>query len=195
VQRTINIGKAAISRASKRGELSAMPFILSVVVRGHPPKGRPMEVQEIARLYVESARHLKTYIRWALGTAARPEAVIGLRSEQVERTHGVVHLNPEGREQNKKHRPIVKLPKTLPSEAFDGWLITVNGEHVKGIRTAWLAAVRRQNSMPRAVLTHFGTRRRAGCACTGCPLRRSRSRWGRGSSKPQGFTPSTTRST
>jgi hypothetical protein len=36
VQRTINIGKAAISRAFKRGELSAMPFILSVAVRGHP---------------------------------------------------------------------------------------------------------------------------------------------------------------
>ena len=84
IQRTINIGKAAISRAFKRGELSAMPFIVSVTVKGHPPKGRPMEVAEIARLYVESAPHLQTYIRWTLGTAARPEAVLDLRSEQVE---------------------------------------------------------------------------------------------------------------
>jgi hypothetical protein len=102
-----------------------------------------MEVVEIARLYGEGARHLQTFIRWALGTAARPEAIIDLRGEQVQWTHGVVHLNPEGREQNKKHRPIVKLPKTLRNELFEGWLITHKGEHAKGIKTAWRAAVRR----------------------------------------------------
>ena len=36
IQRTINIGKAAISRAFKRGELATMPFILSVTVKNHP---------------------------------------------------------------------------------------------------------------------------------------------------------------
>ena len=143
IQRTINIGRAAISRAFKRGELAAMPFIVSVRVKSHPPKGRPMEVGEIARLYAESTAHLRTFIRWALGTAARPEAVLDLRSEQVERAHGVVHLNPEGREQNKKHRPIVKLPQTLRDDAFHGWLVTYNGEHAKDIKTAWRAAVRR----------------------------------------------------
>jgi hypothetical protein len=51
IQRTLNIGKAAISRAFKRGELSSMPFILSVTVKTHPPKGRPLEIEEIARLY------------------------------------------------------------------------------------------------------------------------------------------------
>ena len=73
---------------------------------------------------------------------------LDLRSEQVERVHGVVHPNPEGREQNKKHRAIVKLPKTLRNEAFQGWLIIPEGEHAKGIKTAWRAAVRRAGLDP-----------------------------------------------
>ena len=143
IQRTINIGKAAISRAFKRGELATMPFILSVTVKNHPPMGRPMEVAEIARLYVESAPHLQTFIRWTLGTAARPQAILDLRSQQVEWAHGVVHLNPEGREQNKKHRPTVKLPRTLAAEVFDGWLVTHRGKRAEDIKTAWRAAARR----------------------------------------------------
>jgi integrase len=143
IQRTINIGKAAISRAFKRGELAAMPFILSVTVKGHPPKGRPMEVAELVRLYGESAPHLQTFIRWALGTAARPQAIIELRSQQVEWAHGVVHLNPEGREQNKKHRPVVKLPRKLAGEVFEGWLLTHRGRHAENVKTARRAAVRR----------------------------------------------------
>jgi integrase len=81
IRRTINIGKAAISRAFKRGELRSMPFVASVAVKGHPPKGRPMQVEEVATLYRASVPHLQAFIRWALGTAARPEAIIDLRSE------------------------------------------------------------------------------------------------------------------
>ena len=63
IQRTINIGKAAIARAFKRGELVTMPFIVSISVKGHPPKGRPMEIAEIGGLYNVSAPHLQTFIR------------------------------------------------------------------------------------------------------------------------------------
>jgi integrase len=122
IQRTINIGKAAISRAFKRGELRSMPLVTSVTVKGHPPKGRPMQVGEMARLYRASVPDLQAFIRWALGTAARPDAIIDLRSEQVEWVHGIIRLNPEGREQNKKHRPVVRLPVTLSGEVSkDGW--------------------------------------------------------------------------
>ena len=144
IQRTLNIGKAAISRAFKRGELAAMPFVVSVSVKGHPPKGRPMEVAELSQLYDASVPHVRTFIRWMLGTAARPEAILQLRSEQVEWSHGIIRLNPEGREQNKKYRPVVRLPKTLAGEVFEGWLIThKGGERAESIKTAWRAAVRR----------------------------------------------------
>ena len=143
VQRTVNIGKAAISRAFKRGELSYMPSIVAVTVKSHPPKGRPLEVQEIARLYRHAAPHLRTFILWMLGTAARPQAIIDLRSEQVEWGRCIVRLNPEGREQNKKHRPVLRMPGVLASNRFEGWLITHRGEHAVSIKTAWKAAVKR----------------------------------------------------
>jgi integrase len=161
IQRTLNIGRAAISRAFKRGELASMPFILSVTVKTHPPKGRPLEIQEIARLYHNAAPHLRTFILWMAGTAARPEAIINLRSEQVEWQHRVIRLNPEGREQNKKHRPVVRLPETLACQTFDGWLITHRGDHVQGIKTAWKAAVKRaglDNSVRPYSLRHTAAR-------------------------------------
>jgi hypothetical protein len=52
IQRTLSIGRATISRAFKRGELSSMSFIVSVTVKTHPPKGRPLEIEEIARLSI-----------------------------------------------------------------------------------------------------------------------------------------------
>ena len=143
IQRTLNIGRAAISRAFKRGELSSMPFIVSVTVKSHPPKGRPLEIDEIARLYQAAAPHLRTFILWMIGTAARPEAVIDLRSEQVEWERRIVRLNPEGREQNKKHRPVVRLPNALAQQPFNGWLIAHKGKHAESVKTAWKAAAKR----------------------------------------------------
>jgi integrase len=121
-----------------------------------------MDVAEIARLYRESAPHLQTFIRWMAGTAARPEANIDLRSEQVEWTFGVIHLNPEGGEQNKKHRPVVKLPPILAGDVFEGWLVTYRGEHTDSIKTAWKAAVRRA---------------RLDAACRPYSLRHTAARW------------------
>jgi integrase len=136
IQRTLNIGKAAISRAFRRCELAAMPFVLSVSVTSHPPKGRPMEVVEVSRLYEASAPHVPTFIRWMIGTAARPGAILQLRAEQVEWTRGIIRL--------KKYRPVVKLPTALTSEHFEGWLISCQGgDGPDCITTAWRAAVRR----------------------------------------------------
>jgi integrase len=137
IQRTINIGKAAVSRAYKRGELQSMPFIQNVSVSSAPPKGRPLEIEELRKLYGHSPPHLQTFIRWMVGTAARPEAILTLHSNQVDRVRGVINLNPEGREQNKKVRATVRLPNALAGEVWDGLLVTYKGKAVKSIKTAW----------------------------------------------------------
>lgn len=68
--RVINTGRAALNRAFKRHELESVPHILTIAVR-------------------------KT-ARWALGTAARPEAVLELNSNQIDWENGLVDLLPEG---------------------------------------------------------------------------------------------------
>jgi integrase len=195
IQRTLNIGKAAISRAFKRGELAAMPLVLSVAVKMHPPKGRPLEIAELSRLYQSSAPHLRTFIRWMLGTAARPDALLNLCAEQVEWAHGIIRLNPEGREQNKKHRPVVRLPATLAGEVFEGWLVTHKGR----VRTASGPPGAQPSAAPnwpaRSALTPCATPPRAGCACAASRPMRLRSNSATASWASRGFTPSTTRST
>ena len=80
---------------------------------------------------------------WALGTGARPEAVTGLHSRQIDFRHGLIHLNPPEREQvAKKYRPVVRLPDALWEE-FAGWAVSYDGEPVKSIKKGlWRACDR-----------------------------------------------------
>ena len=99
IMRVVGIGKAALNRARKRGELKTVPVILSVPVGATEPMGRPLDVAELQQIYAHAAPHVKAYMLWALGTAARPEAVLELHSRQIDFEHGLVNLNPPGRRQ------------------------------------------------------------------------------------------------
>ena len=90
MMRTISIGKAALNRAVARHELMSAPHLLSVRVGDRPPMGRPLSVDEAKAIYAHAAEHVQSFMRWALGTAARPEAVLELHSRQVD--HGLPHL-------------------------------------------------------------------------------------------------------
>lgn len=58
------------------------------------------------------------YVIIALNTAARNEAIFDLTvSKQVDFIHGTIDLNPTGRRQTKKRRPVIRLTDTLA-----GWL-------------------------------------------------------------------------
>ena len=102
-----------------------------------------MQVGEVARLYRASVPHLQAFIRWALGTAARPEAIIDLRSEQVEWVHGIMRLNPEGENRTRNTGRWCAFLSPLSGEVFEGWLVQYRGRHVESVKTAWRAAVRR----------------------------------------------------
>lgn len=75
-----------------------------------------------------------------LGTACRPDAALDLTYEQIDREAGIVSLNPEGRAQTKKHRPVVRLPRFLREavlERGEGYVVNYRGSQVKSIKTAW----------------------------------------------------------
>jgi len=48
-----------------------------------------------------------------LATAGRTGAVVDLTYSQIDLTNNLIHLNPTGRQQNKKYRPTVRLPEQL----------------------------------------------------------------------------------
>ena len=83
MMRVINIGKAALNRALKRGELALCPHILTVAAGKSPPMGRPLDVPELRRIYWHAQPHVQAFILWALGTGARPQAVLELHSDRV----------------------------------------------------------------------------------------------------------------
>lgn len=162
VNRIITVGKAALNRAWKRGELQQPPYISRVKEGAAEPRGRPMTVEELRRLYANASPHLQTFIRWMLGTAARPEAILTLTDKQVSWEDMTIKLNPEGRVQNKKRRPVIRLPVALAGETFEGFLIQYKGKPLANIKTAWKRA-----------------RERAGLdeACKPYSLRHTASKW------------------
>lgn len=76
---------------------------------------------ELARLLrAKIPERLKRWIVISLLTGCRPEAALDLAPPARRRDAGLVNLNPKGRVQNKKHRPIVREPRVLRA-CLDRW--------------------------------------------------------------------------
>jgi hypothetical protein len=147
IDRVLSDGKAALNRAVKWEELSKAPHIFLIQTaedkRSRDPMGRPIVPKEMALLFdAANSRHMLSYLMIATNTLARPGAVLELRGVQYDDTHDRVDLNPPGRRQNKKHRPILAVTPTLKP-----WLQTVTDptqhyvaygrQPIKSITTAW----------------------------------------------------------
>jgi hypothetical protein len=76
IQRILGVGKAALKRAWRRGEIAGAPYITSVKVNYGEPLGRPLKLAELARLLSEAPDHLRMLLMIMIGTACRPEAAL-----------------------------------------------------------------------------------------------------------------------
>lgn len=148
VNHVLASGKAAFQLAWKRGELAFVPPIEKDKVGEQEPMGRPLNVDECRRLLVEADRpasaHLHRLILLGLGTAARPGALLELTLSQMDIERRLIHLNPPGREQNKKYRPTVKMPARIAAmlaedaaRPADASVIHYRGQPVQKVKTAW----------------------------------------------------------
>lgn len=152
----------AMSDATVRYELS----MLSVALRwaadlgyiAKPPKvwrPDPPERRErhLTRAQFEKwfaqvrAPHARLYVELGLATMARPSAILELTWPQVDFDRGTVDLNPRGRRQTKKRRPVVPLNEdalAALAEAYKGrqsnYVIEVGARQVKSIKKAFQAA-------------------------------------------------------
>ena len=145
VRKIITIGKSAMNWAYKRGELAQVPYFENVKPPASPPKGRALEIEEIALLLRHTEQpHLKLFILLMIGTLARPQAVIELEFSQIDFKRRIIDLNPSGRTQTQKVRPTVKLPEFLvpileaeQAKYIHERVITFNGQPIKDVKTSW----------------------------------------------------------
>ena len=147
IDRVLADGRAALNRAVKWQELREAPHVFGIQTaedrRSRLPKGRPIVPREMALLFdAAQSRHMLTYLVIATNTLARPGAVLDLRGAQFDETHNRIDLNPPGRKQNKKHRPVLAVTPTLvpwlrtaadPRQRY----VAYGGAPIKSIKTAW----------------------------------------------------------
>ena len=141
VKRIVGVGRAAVNRAWKNGELESVPYFRDIRVGEVAPKGRPLEISEIAELFAAMrSPHTRLFCLLMLGTASRPDAIRQLTRAQCDFENRLIHLNPAGRTQTKKYRPVVKMPDALfgvLQDAPEGYLVQFRGEPIQQIMTSW----------------------------------------------------------
>lgn len=149
-------------QATTRYELSMLSVALrwaakQGLIERAPPVWRPdapdrqqrhLSIAEFARWNAEvKAPHARLYVEIALATMARPTAILELKWSQIDWEHGTLNLNPPGRRQTRKRRPIVALDEetlALLAEARRGaqsdYVIERGGKKIDSIKKAFQAA-------------------------------------------------------
>lgn len=118
--------------------------------RPEPPERR---VRHLTRVEFErwfgqvKAPHAKLYVELGLATMARPTAILELTWDRVAFDRGTVDLNPAGRRQTRKRRPVVPLNDEALNalrEAYSArqsqFVIERGANQVKSIKKAFQAA-------------------------------------------------------
>lgn len=160
INRVLAVGRAALRRARLRRELVGGPFIGGVKV----PRQRLYRAtqKDIARLL--NASHGMPWVRrWLVGsivTLARPEAVLELSRPQLDFDLRRIDMNPPGRLETAKGRPVVPMTETAfqwLSGEWTGLWITYRDKPLASIRMGFERA-RERADLP-ATITPYTIRR------------------------------------
>jgi len=137
VKRIFTIARAAVNWAWKNRELDRQVSFITI------PDGNGretvMSIPELTRLWrSEMPDHVRVFIALAIGTGARPEAILELTSGRCDLERGIIDLNPPGRVQTKKRRPRVPMADWLRPfiEHADGPIVSWRGKAVGKIAGA-----------------------------------------------------------
>lgn len=152
VRRELGVLRAAINHCVRRGVLTRPVHVFL------PPKpdGRDkwLTREEVAAL-VRAARrdprarlHLPLFILMAVYIGARKGALLDLRWTQVDLERGTINLNPAGRAQTTKRRPVLPIPRKLHlllrlarRRGSDlGYVINLDGHKIGDIKRSFATA-------------------------------------------------------
>lgn len=114
-------------------------------------KVRHLTHAQFERFYSEvKAPHARLYVLLGLYTMARPSAILDLTWDRVDFERNLIDLNPPGRRQTAKRRPVVKMNAELASElatAYGGrqceYVVERGAKKVANVKKAFQAASER----------------------------------------------------
>ena len=139
INRTLATGRAALNRAHKKREIRSVPYIQSAGET--PTRQRVLSLEEVGALFdAAQSEHVFMFLMVAFNTLARPGAVLDLTRFQVDFDERTIDLNPTGRRQTKKYRPIVPITDTLLPwlrAARTDHVVSYYGRRVANIKTAF----------------------------------------------------------
>jgi integrase len=144
VSRIGSVLRASLNLAVEDEEIPAAPKVPEIrgdaEMEAEELRGRELTILEVAKLFdAISDVHMLDYNIAEINTAARPEAVLELVAEQIDWQHNLFEMNPAGRIQTKKFRPIMRISATWApwlETVTRGPIVSYRGEAVKSIKTA-----------------------------------------------------------
>jgi integrase len=108
VAKIFAMGRRVLSWAHQNGDLDVIPAWPKVTETSTPQ--RRLTVPELARLVAAiEAESLRRFVVLACCTLARPGAILELTREQCDLAERLISLNPPGRTQTKKRRPVTPM--------------------------------------------------------------------------------------
>ena len=132
ISRDLAALRGAVNWAWKNQILEHAPFIADVPPHQKAPaRDRVLSFEEIATILDACAgrfdrEHLIRFIVIELGTAGRPDAVIGLTDKNIDLKRGLINPTHEGRVHTRKRRAIVPIARhVLP------WVTGIKGKLIK----------------------------------------------------------------
>ena len=138
IKRGLGAAKAAVNWAWNNGELDhPVPFLRLPEGEG---RERVLSIEELARLWDgDMPDHVRMFVALAIGTAGRPQALLQLTRFQCDLDRRTINLNPPGRVQTKKRRPILPMANWLRPwiERADGPIVAYRGKPVLKIAGAF----------------------------------------------------------
>ncbi|HEX5321152.1 MAG TPA: site-specific integrase [Stellaceae bacterium] len=160
--RELSVLSAALGYAHKNGKLLDRPFV-ELPAKGQG-RDRWLARAEAAALLWESRRdpqargHLPLFILLALATGARPAALFDLRWTQIDFDRDRINLNPAGRRQTAKRRPVIPMPRRLRwfllrahARASSPYVLSYRGQKLASVKRAFARARERAGLGPEVI--------------------------------------------
>jgi integrase len=144
ISRILSPGRAALTRAYKRGELRSAPFIMDVK-RPPAPERHILKPDEAHALLSVSDGHLTTFLWLAFGTLARPGAILELTWFGIDLDRRRIDFNQPGRMQTNKRRPVTPICANLAQylaaiEKDAGYVVSYAGRRLDSIKMSFRKA-------------------------------------------------------